>query len=503
MLVQYLGAPSSKTNVMVQVDSGAFFMRPNYKLNYSDKLNILDDGKGDNPISNDSIVADGSRVFSGGWSTGFAEHTIANDGTLTLVYNDAKPDGSYTNVSNFAVDKTNKLIVVGRLGIDRFVVYDYSGGAISKTGTITPSSCNIQTAKAGYYYFNGIAFAGSWMYIGPYDSKSEAYRYNVHTDTAENLTVANKGSNTYRSKVVYHSETDRIFILAYSGGGVWVVDNASTASPDAWYMSPSTLGFGGNNCYNGGAYYISGNDIYLMANRKIAKVHVEKGNYYRIGNVSDTIYSSPYNGAMGIHHLSNNTDMPLVMADRGWNRTVGFYDMDNDKVVASPRRAITPASDKVPSYYDYGPAMTIATAPDDTEYLVTAGYGGYGPRFLVFDAEDSFVFNSGNWEAVFTGPTISSSHEAIHLNLTKLYTMNGATFNAYYSRDNGSTWYSLTPNTTQDLQGTGTTLKIKFSGTCTATKCAYIRSGTPPAVILLDEHVTERAQPATQLGRSA
>jgi len=467
-------------------------------MNYGSQTSYLNNGKADNGIVPRSIVTDGVNVFSIGWGTGFAHHTIDNNGDLTLVFSELKPDGSNAYLTSIAICPSLKKVYVGRYSYARFVEYDYSTGAAVNNGTKTTSNTNLPKTQAGYAYTNGLAFAGEWLYIAAYGSYTGVYRWNPNTDTGETLTVSGRYATMNHGRAQYDSDLDRMYIVGYSGSGIWVIDNASTASPTAWQLPMDDVGLS-RSTYFGGVHKVIGNDAIVLSNKVAAKIHIERGNTYRTGTLSQSAYNEPYPGLAGLSGMFFDGDLAVIAPDRGWNRMFGFYDSDNEVICTSPKRMKTPKYQNSPFYFDYGGEPATATSPDGTEWNIITGYGGGGNMFRVFSSDKKLEFNGGSWEATFGPYTIDSSDKSGVIVIDGLYTMSTATFSLYYSVD-GTSWTTISPGTQFTIPAGSTTIYIKMSATQTNASTAYIMSQHYPLLITQGDYTDIETISQSRLG---
>ena len=475
----------------------------------------------DRPITGEGFKIDGDLIITSSWTYGFGIHRINNDGTLTRIYMDQYPHSSYQYMGSVAIDKINKIAVVGSHGANGITFYDYSqcfGGTdvVVKKQTWTTSNSPLTMDEPGMSYINGLGCAGEWFY-GSWDegivTVMQRWKYNDDYGATdfENIVIQNRDGSAHRDGAVYEDpENDRIFVMSYYDGEMVCVTGASTASPKAFHVRTDDLPGVDNDHYMhvcvvdkdnpnhiwGGA----GNQFYKM---DITACIVDGGI-----NPSPTLLGTivqKQTGSTGMMTFSNvrmsspfnnNSTFIMVNGSNGWNRRGGWVDTENFMVINIPQYpAATQSAGKDWLYFDYGAKPKLIQTANGTKYWVVNGYGSDGGNWRTYAEADMGLMESGEVIlGTFQLDNTENIGKAQWLDLDNyIYSPSGSSISILVSNNNGSTWESYTPGSVHIFSSTGNQLQIKIVMTGNGYNSGYMISNDT-MVLLLFEKTDETTQ---------
>lgn len=492
----------SNTNCIFSRMWGNTYVFPQSAQSSSNYVSILNDGQGDQPITTRGVSSDGDYFFTVSWGTGFAVHEISNAGVLSAVYHDNTPNNSYAYYGSLALDKTRKVAYVANQVYDNIAQYDYSalftGGAVSKGSTLTEAGNNLPSDEVGYAYLNGLCVVGDYLYIVP-DEKatSTMMRWNVLTETADNLTVTRARSTANRyGTMTYDEANDRLYVMWYTYGSIWVVTDASTAGAECWQIDASTVGYS-YHCYTLGVVVDKddADHIWISSNRYIGEIDISNC-ITSGGSATPTVvvskgvylYDGPFH-MMGVHslrpHPDYGSDLLMWTADRGYGMLSPFVDKVN-RVPIGCSITDTAVYDITPNTYAYGGNVSYKIQSDDgTNYYIAYGYGGSGSQFKVYAAAPELP---SSWEITFGTYTLdaNASVYAITVLQPTEYAMINTTLTYYVSNDNGTTWETATPDVAHTFSSSGYQIQLRLSATGDAKNTAHIINSGAINILLED-----------------
>jgi len=477
-----------------------------------------------------SYEVDGDLLMTVGWGDGFAIRRLNNDGTLSKIYHQTSflyrdATSTYGNMISIAIDTTNKLGVVMTYNVDGYTTFDYSGctnGGTTFVKDARPTHSNPDTfiggsdtsngyiRRVGHAYVSGLVAAGEWIYAGEHNARhyKKVMRRNLNTGVEEILDNTDKKSgsadidrNGYRYILFYDEVNDRVFYFSYYNGNFIMVLDASTSSPelvwcdigdagkgdDAYEQglfikdpvnSPNTICIGGSSrilelditpCLTGSAPTV---------NKEISVTsftsNIYSFNQFRFGNKYQKTSGTPMDKQPGYPGLCE------ISADRGYFKMGGWVDWDNEKTVGPIRADIVEeTSGRGGSFScDYGNPAVLMSSANGTKYWVKMGYGGHGHGFTVWD-ESAHPFRlRGTWELTHGTFTLDNSSSVDYVaisNLDNFEVPTNCSLNVFVSNNNGSTWETYDPNSSNahTFTSVGTQLKVKIQGQGHPDKAPY------------------------------
>ena len=98
--------------------------------------------------------------------------------------------------------------------------------------TITPDVNGISHDAPGYPYYNGLAVAGDWLYLGHYDIGDYNYttKWNTQDSSSDDLLAWNRITDMRYGHIRYYPEEDWIMSSWLRDGDSVIILSASFAS---------------------------------------------------------------------------------------------------------------------------------------------------------------------------------------------------------------------------------------------------------------------------------
>lgn len=217
-------------------------------------------GNGDSGLSQDCVKVDGNLILCAGYADGIGIKRLNDDGTFTVVYNNATPQNSYAYYPSCAVDKVRHHFYFGNWVYDNIGRCDYSDTSSITLEVLTEAGNGLPSDEVGYTHHSGLEVVGDYLYIYPDDkTTTTVMRWHIPSETAENLTVKNVYSAGRYGHCWYDEDHDRLYYRARTDGELRVVLNpsstasyaeapAGTVSASAFQVRPGAL-MGGNDEY--------------------------------------------------------------------------------------------------------------------------------------------------------------------------------------------------------------------------------------------------------------
>ena len=458
-----------------------------------------------------TFMVDGDLIVSVAWTQGFQLMRIADDGSVTRIWQDTAAMG--TLGTELAVDTVNhKAYGGGYYGTGTGLTeYDYSAFVAGGAGpgvvvaTHTTSNSNIPTNGGwGYPYLNGIYMVGDWIYFSRYVAGAGANveRWNPSTDTAETLPVTNGTGNVYRGGFTYDADNDRLFQGSYTGSGrIYIIDGASTASPNVVACETNVGSSGTNNALS--FMYVDGNYVTFCGYSSGYRVMtvdittpltgtsstpdvVTDGSENRITDLGMVVGPSTHR----IYKI-DGLDYPFFSTGRDDVSFGGWIDLEDNTIVAPPVSYAEAASqplDFLRTSYGFSWKKITSNSGTRTTYWVWAGYGGDGYFIHTFpDGAGPELENS--WDVTF-GPYALDSGANVRsalVNMPGMKTPSGCTLSLSAS-NNGTDFVSITEGTQFDFVTAGSAVYVKVEGAGTDVKSAYVKDVvSQPTVVMLTE----------------
>lgn len=490
-----------------------FALGLHFVMDDANEVNTAGGWYGDACISEGSFRIHNDLILSVGWGDGFAIRRVNNDGTFTNIYYDNSPANSYHNYQSLAIDKTRKIAYVGNHVYNNLTLYDYSqciGGddTVTKLGQKTKANDGLPADEVGYDYFNGLEVIGDYLYMTSDDFyTNQVLRWNVTTETAENINVINLRNTGEHGGVWYDSINNRLYIWWQYNGEYWVVLNPDKSTTDAtnpakaYNLRVRDL-IGTDDMYSGGVIIDSNNPNHIWINAnygRLTKIDItnvlnETATVPTLLYVNDIVkYTSGYKGCHlnGKHQLVMHplySDMGIVTPDRGWWRNFGWLDQEHGLAVgpSTPgwghydgvnkhRYTMVSNSNLV---FDYGGIPKLITTTDGSQYLVHGGYGGDGYKFRSWTIDKFKLYNSGN--IVFGNYAFDDNTEIRAVQLQDIanhvYVLTDTSILFEVSNNNGSTWevYDWQNEEMHHFNSTGNSVRLKITLTGTDKKSSHI-----------------------------
>ena len=487
---------------------------------------------------------DGDLLLTVGWGDGFAIRRLNNDGTMTKLYHDnnalyRNTDITYNHMQSLAIHPASSTAAIMTYNVNGYSWLDYSDIKDTTTSTNNvvnnrPSSQYIFNTggsaidRAGYYYAGGLVTAGDWVYIGDYDATHyKKFPRRKFTDDTEELidatsstyiyssggnTAATIDRNGYRYYLAYDEVNDRVFYNAYENGNFMLIVDASTANPKCVWCDMGDIGLGDDgretgvfvpdpvnypnkiaigcssrhayvdisNCFSGtGATVIK--QFYTEDAAKASRFGAlfRAGTKFQ-GTSQDAVDKNP-----------SYTDFHPTTSDRGRNMLDGWIDYDNDRIVGLYRHnnttEDTTTGGRGRSYRsDYGVPIFRMTSANGTKYWIKLGYGydGHGIRIWPDSVGPGLI---GNWTVEYGTFTLTNSQniDFVKLATEDHFTPSSCSLSYFVSNNGGTSYesYSEGSDGVHFFNGSGTSLKVKYSATGYENKSPYKMSVHPDTVM--------------------
>lgn len=469
-------------------------------------------GNGTRPIAHNALRVYQDLIFVASWANeGFAVWRINNDGTVTSIYYDQYPNGSYGYMMSLAIDEVNHLAYVGTYSSNGITEYDFSGALSGGTTVVKNTTYYIADGfdgdSPGYPYYGGLEIAGDYLYYAMYEIvHTVVRRFNTTSKTHSSITVTNKQRNMDDGNLFYDKAHDRIYIVGHTDGATWVVENASTAGATAFQVYPSTYGY-----YNRPMAAITDknntNLMWLGAAYWFLKVDASaclEGTTYAPDyvNVFDYILRNPYNfdtPTVIFEHPEKGSDQILVKSNNGWYRKGGWVDTENNIIVSIARCNGSYDYYESDNFWedDYGPIYLPIWSANNTKYWVVSGYSYDGDTITIYSNDPYEIYESSSIKFGSLAFTDSSNIEAINLPGfdDMIYKPTSCTLNIFVSNNAGSTWEAYTPGAgMHEFSSVGNAFQLKLEFSNPVTKSAYIFGNTRIAVDLITELPADTAR---------
>lgn len=506
--------------------SGEHWIEPVWKMNDSDGgRTAADNWNGDRCIGTLGSVhiLDQEWILSVSWGDGFAIRRINDDGTITRVSSDSSPNG-YNHNSALAYHPGTRQAFISQYNTSRMGVVELGdwidagkpddGAGINYIKNIyyKDATWNFPTDRVGTSYECGLKLAGDWLYMSSYSRDTltgEVYRWNVITHEYE--TVQLEG-NTYSTKnwegsFVYDDQLDRMFYQVRWGGGLNIIENASSDVPRGYFVSYS--GHGSNECrYKGVVYTEPGNTNKILVGGSYRFFELDITNIIN-GSTNTPTYlreiacsGLPWNldqyypfGSEDPYMLDKyrggNPYGPKfipIYADRGWGRKQGWFDLENfNPVGRQGENDYSHHRDTV--FADYHGGTFTVTSRNGTDYHIHCGYGWDGHSIRVYKEphllKTSYSVTFGNqdefndFEANISAVDISTSGYTWVIPSDTSVLME-------VSNNDGST-YEPYSGGIHEFTSVGTKLRVRFTANGLEWKMPYAYSNSLPIATMYGE----------------
>lgn len=497
---------------------GAHWLEPVFQMNDSESLVTTDDWYGDRCIGSFGSVEilDQQWIMSVSWGDGFAIRRINDDGTITRVYGVGDGNG-YNHHTGLAYHPGTRQIFVCQYNTSRMGVIDIGawidagkpddGSGITRTTNIyqKDATWNFPTDRCGTSYENGMKMVGDWLYFATYarDTVNGVYRWNVLTRQYELLSIEGNSYNSqyWEGSFVYDDRIDRLYYQVRWSGGLNIIENASTATPTARFVSYS--GYGANHVTMKGVYYpdpSNTNIIVVSGDRRFFKLDISD----IVNGVSNTpiflqekyVYNNPWYARQYYPFGSEDpyqedeyrggnkygTAWIPMYPDRGWLRKSGWFDQDNfEPVGRQGEDNYSHHRDTV--FADYMGGTFKVTSANGTDYYIYAGYGWDGHRIRVYNKP--FLLKP---QYSITFGTFTSSDPIAAVDLDSIgWTWKippNTTLAVEVSNDNGST-YEAYSGGIHEFSSTGTQFRVRYTANGLEYKMPYAYTiGSYPTAII-------------------
>ena len=468
-----------------------------WTINDTNETYTSSGGYGDSCITQRSFESDNDLLISIGWYDGFAIRRLNDDGTLSDVFGDGAPIAGYSYYNNLTLDRTNHVAYFGNYNYNGIATYDYSGCLPTGT-TVTKSGFTATYDRCGGTYMNGIYIVGDYLYLQPYEaSTSVCRRYNVSTQSQDDLTVTNRVYNGRYGEVWYDEDNNRVYMINRTDGGIWVITNPDRASDDT--TNPA-------KCYAINIYgTVSSNDIYSpsVSVDKDDSNHLWVAGYYGryleidITNIINETSTVPtilsknniwYNKSNNFvpiafggqssmrSHLTLKSDILIIRPERSFNSSFGWLDKDDmlpvitsyvydyDKDGVLKRTYVSTDQLK----FDYAPFPIRMQSSGGTYYWIVGGYGGDGYKFRTYaDSYSGLTLHTSGY-ITFGDFQLDSNQKIRTVKIENLkdfvHEPTNCSFDVKVSNNSGTDWeiYDWSSEEEHAFTSIGNTLQVKF-----------------------------------------
>jgi len=484
----------------------------------------------------------GHLIVSCGWGDGFAIRKMKSAGSMSVLFHDNTPVAGTTTVNSLAVDKVRYNAYVGRYASAGIAKYDFSDtSSISLVDTIT-SADGITYDQPGYPYFNGLAFAGDYLYLGHYEAADVATitKWNTQDSSSDDLLIANRVSNVRYGHMRYDEKRDRVYASHVRNGDIVVIVSASFASSSvsgnqALCIRANDVGLTNDMYTHGLIPYEDEGDYHYLANGYygrymkvdigplltgsltwgqdpvILQTHPEGWNigtspslYYprwEVTAVSDVSYVTHSSGRS---FIIKRPDRGLYFQYWQWFDQENFlwvgdnvyitYGYGDGSGTSGGSNATTWTSEANNLAYAYGGIPITVRGEDDETYFVFGPYasntGFYSwsrtrfPDGFGLCATASLTFGD------FTlGDNLTIGSIYIGEANSALYTGSGAKMNMKVSNDGGTTYetYNYENDVAHHFTSSGATARLKLEFTGSISQSAYYYGSEVLSVTLFEE----------------
>ena len=497
---------------------GDWWLEPVFQMNDSESLVGTDDWYGDRCIgtAGSVFILDQQWILSVSWGDGFAIRRINDNGTITRVYGVTYGNG-YNHHCGIAYHPGTRQAIITQYNTPRLGVVDLgawidagkpdNGAGITQTDNIyyKDATWNFPTDQTGTSYESGIKFAGDWLYMASYgrDAVNGVYRWNINTRQYETIPISglNWNSAYWEGTFVYDDRLDRMFYLVRWTGGLTIIENASSATPTARFVSFS--GHGSNHCTYKGVFYPDPNNTNkivvggewrffelditgVLAGSTNTPTYIRERytynspwgfrNYFGFGS-EDPYMQDEYRGGS----IYGPSWVPIY-ADRGWLRKHGWLDQEEFAPVGRVGEDnYSHHRDTV--FSDYMGGTFKVTSANGTHYYIYAGYGWDGHTIRVYNKP--FLLKT-QYSITFGTHTNSDGIAAVDLDANSWVWKipGGTTVVTEVSNNNGSTFEAYSGGI-HEFSSTGTQLRVRYTVNGYEYKMpyAYKSNGSPFAII--------------------
>lgn len=469
--------------------------------------------RNDNPLKTANYSADrvmlgaakvdGDLLLTVTWGGGFGIFRIENDGSVTELYHDPYPVNNYRYMTALAVNQTRNIACVGSRSQYGLHVYDYSdlitGGSIIDLGV--KNEPEIPSDRFGYAYWNGIAAAGDWVYMGSENNyDAEVLRWNVNTGAIDNLPITRKYSNGRRQYLQYYPGSDRVYIMSFYNGCIQVVTNASQDTAEAWQISTQAIGMGNDMRIGGVVETNDPNILYISDGRhRVKKVDITTC-LDPVGSSTPTVLESGNSTLFSsdplIIHMGtiypgfvshpDHGDMMFITPDRGRMKYLRPFDHKNYSPMGLSDRDWA-MNDGDPLEFSYGGEFHHVVSADGTDYYVSTGYGRDGHQFHVY--ADAPQYADSSWEVEWGPMQMSGSQNIRSATILQhdSYEMGGATLTYYVSNNNGWTWETVSIGADHVFSSTGNQFRLKIVASIQSFAGAHVKAIQGIQIALTDD----------------
>jgi len=447
----------------------------------------------------DAADFDNDLFISLGFTDGFTIRRLNDDGTLELLFTDSGPINTNGGVS-LALDKENHKAYVSTYSKDGVEVYNYSG--VTSGGTLTPFSEGVLTVandnlpinRAGYQYFNGLKIVGDYLYMANISSGNIINRWHIPTQTTDNLSIINIGSNGYRGYLKYDNKNDRLYCINEQNGDLWLILSASTSADTA-------------KCYHVDASnFLEGADIYVKMcvvdndNANYVWLSTEYGRFAKFDitnsitgtgdnpsaiNYNNNLYNVdgnniPWIGLYGYHifteHPVYGSKLILGFPDRGYNTNVFWFDQDKKLTLAKGHSTYIQYPEGTIEYgipgtsasfdYDYMNFSIGISSGTSQKYTLVYGSGGsHGGTTFVYNNSKSFEFEDSGY-IIFGNYTLYNNQDigAILISNLDMNTPDETSIEIWVTNNSGLNWesYDFNLNKHHIFKNRGNISQVKF-----------------------------------------
>jgi len=496
----------------------------------------------------------GDLVVSAGWGDGFCVRKMKTAGSMSILYWDSVPIGANTQ-NSIAVDRERYQAYVGRYGSAGIAKYDFSDtSSITKVDTITTTGHGISHDSPGYPYYNGLAVAGDWLYLGHYDTGDYNYttKWNTQDSSSDDLLATNRVTDMRYGHMRYYPKEDWVIGSWLRDGDTILVQSASQPSSsvvgaqticfrttdlgisnDHYNMGTILMKTGSDNSRTGNSFEmlcpgfigrflyvdnsfvtgaVPGGPFVWGQEGKVIRSHINSLNKAEVRYVPQAkeVYYGSYQ-----EHPTLKDKFIFVMPDRNHLAYMGWIDQINMVMVGDPiyytngygtgdirtgggGQVVSYESDGNEFFASYGANLTLTTDEDGEEYWLFSTYNDDGFRSY---SRDKWPDGMGLCETGsitfgdFTLPQNVNIGSIYVGNATAdLYTASGADLYIKVSNDGGTTYenYDYLADVDHTFSSVGSTARIKLEFTGSISQSAHYTGGSYLYVSLMEQDTTNR-----------